>query len=319
MAKQADLPSSRMPDAPSKSAGRNTYETKTDADPQLTIVDAVRFTNEHARTPEPVCGTLQTLLGPHVGRSSKSGPAISFAHYAQGATRGRTGVDALTAIVFDFDHLSAPTARSVVQRVHQRQLAYHLYSSFSHRLGGRDDCCFRLILLPSRPVTSLEYPTVWQTVDQWLGGQADRKARDVARIWFTPACPTEGLSRAIVDNRAGQTVCIDEVLAQVAMRQSTSPQRSSAPTPITLRPGLARRAAQHRLNNDPFVRTRAAQQLQACITETRATRIQCPRCGRASVWFWLSPTSKRTASCNHRKTCGWFGFLDTLLTFAGGH
>lgn len=287
-------------------------------DPARVPVPFVRFTNEHDTRPVADEAPLTEALGAHAVRDSKSGEAVSFCRYAPGARRGRAGVQVLTAVVFDLDHLSAEDAREVVRRLRERGLAYLLYTSFSHRLAGDDDCCFRVVLLPSRPIAPGEYGPLWTAVDTDLGGHADRKARDVARLWFTPACPPERLPLAAREHREGMPVNVDAVLARMR-EQSRRPQRPRRDTPpVRARRGLARQVARHRLNHDPAVRERAARHLDARLTDTRATGILCPQCGRPSVWFWLAPERRRTASCNHRNSCGWWGFLDTLLELAGG-
>ena len=96
------------------------------------------------------------------------------------------------------------------------------------------------------------------------------------------------------------------------------PQPRRTLPPVSARPDRARRIAQHRLNHDPEVRERAALRLEARIAGGKASRIRCPQCGRLSVWFWLNPDDCRTASCNHQNSCGWWGFLDTLLDLSGG-
>jgi hypothetical protein len=287
-------------------------------DPATHRVPFVRFTCEHDTLPQPGDAPLGDVLPTHAARSTKSGEAVSFCRYTPGARRGRSGVQTLTAVVFDLDHLSAELARGIVRRLRERELAYLLYTSFSHRVGGTDDCCFRVVLLPSRAILPREYPEVWASVDADLGGHADRRARDVARLWFTPACPAERLPLATRELRPGRSVDVEGVLADAQRKASRPPRPRRIIDPVRARPGLALQLARHRLNHDPTVRERAALHLDARLTETRAVGIPCPQCGRPSVWFWLAPTRRRTASCNHRKSCGWWGFLDTLLDLAGG-
>ncbi len=285
-------------------------------DPRRVIVDAVRFRNEQDRLPEPVSGSIARLVGRHVVRPEKSGPALSFARYASGAQRGKAGVLALTALVFDYDHLAAEEARGVVGALRQHGLSYLLYSSFSHGVGGPDDCCFRVVLPVSRPIPPDEVLHTWAAVDQALGGHADPRARDLARLWYLPACPPERQGLAVLDLQVGHPVDVDMALDHRAPPTPSPPSRAR-PT-LRVRPGRALQVARRRLNTDPAVRQEAAVRLQAQLTETRATHITCPSCGRPSAWFWLDPSVRRTASCNHRKTCGWWGFLDTLLASGAG-
>lgn len=46
----------------------------------------------------------------------------------------------------------------------------------------------------------------------------------------------------------------------------------------------------------------------------RICRAPCPRCGAASVMWWVHPQTAAAAGarCDHEKTCGWYGWLDQL-------
>lgn len=305
-------------------AARATEDDDHDADPAPAlrlherVVSFVTFADEHDRRPVPRTARLTEALPRHVARPGKSGPAVSFVVYAPGADRGNDGVRELTMVVFDFDHLAADAARQVIRELRGRGWAHLVYSSFSHRLRGDDDICFRVVLPVCRPVLPHEHAALWASVNRDLGGLADRKARDLARLWFIPACAAERLAQAVYEIREGFALDVDAMLA----RQPPTPAAPAPPRrpvmPIAARAVVARRVAQARLNNDPAIRERAALRLDAQLTETKATRIACPMCGRPSVWFWLDPQRRRTASCNHVNSCGWWGFLDTLLDLAGG-
>lgn len=275
------------------------------------------FASQHDNRPLPRTATLAHALGRHVARPTKSGAAVSFAIYAEGARRGNDGVVAVTALVFDLDHLPAAQARAVVRALRERGWAYLLYSSHSHRAGGPDDCCFRVVLPLSRPALPAEYPGLWAGVNAALGGRADPMARDLARVWFTPSCPEERLAMAVYEFRDGIPVDVDAFAVSPEPPPGRPEPRRTLPA-VSARPDRARRIAQHRLNQDPGVRERAAERLEARIAGGKASRIRCPLCARPSVWFWLNPHNCRTASCNHKNSCGWWGFLDTLLDLSGG-
>lgn len=275
----------------------------------------VRFADELDTVPDAQDDLVPRALPAHVARATKKGtPAVSFVEYAPGERRGKKGVRAITALVFDFDHLPTERARAVVTRLRQLAVAYLLYSSFSHRVKGEEDNCFRVLLPLDRAVTPAEYPRLWAAFDSDLGGHADPKARDVARIWYVPACPSDRLAAAVYEHRDGPSLDVDTLLdgsRTVPDDDGPPPRRPLAP--VSVRFDQARRVAQHRLNHDPSVRERAAERLDARIGTARASRVACPKCGRRSVWFWLDPRRKKTATCNHRNSCGWWGHLDRLL------
>lgn len=275
----------------------------------------VRFADELDTVPEAQEDVVRHALPAHVVRATKRGtPAVSFVEYAEGERRSKLGVHAVTALVFDFDHLPTERARAVVTRLRQLAVAYLLYSSYSHRAKGVEDNCFRVVLPLNRPVTPNEYPELWSAFNSDLGGHADPKARDVARLWYVPACPADRLTFAIYEDRDGPPLDVDGLLvgSRLVPDDDGPPPRPPF-TPVAVRFDLARHLAQQRLNNDPGIRERAAERLEAKVGATRATQIGCPGCGRASVWFWLDPRRKKTATCNHRKSCGWWGHLDALL------
>ncbi len=285
------------------------------------VMAYVHFDNELDAIPRPDAAPLPRALRRHIERALKKGtPAVSFATYAEGAGRGKAGVTSVTALVFDFDHLPAAVARAIVSALRRLGYAYLLYTSFSHKTAGDDDNCFRVVLVLSRPLSAREYAKVWSALDSDLGGHADRKARDVARLWYIPACPAERLHLAVYEHRDGHAVDVDGVLAgpRLVPEDDAPPTPRRPLPPVPVRMDQARRVAQYRLNNDPEVRERAAQRLGARVGAVSAKEIPCPACGRSSVWFLIDPRRKRKAACSHRKTCGWSGFLDALLDAACG-
>lgn len=276
----------------------------------------VRFADELDTVPAAEADTVLRALPVHQVRALKKGtPAVSFVRYAEGERRGKKGVVAVTALVYDFDHLPTERARAIVTRLRQLGVAYLLYSSYSHRSKGDDDNCFRVVVPLSRELLPAEYPAAWAAFDSDLGGHADPKARDVARLWFVPACPAERLVLAVYEYRDGEPLDVDRLLdgQRTVPDDDGPPPRKLPASPVAARFDLARRVAQHRLNSDPGVRERAAERLEGRIGASRATQMACPGCGRRSVWFFLDPRRKKTAACNHRNSCGWWGHLDALL------
>lgn len=93
---------------------------------QPLVLRIARFANRRARTPLPENATWQdfakTLCAATPARSDKDGPLFSPAIYAEGSTRGNAGVQALTAVVLDFDGGETPAqvlARTAALRGNQ--------------------------------------------------------------------------------------------------------------------------------------------------------------------------------------------------------
>ena len=186
------------------------------------------FPGERATKPIPWSGSLLDLVGRrHQPRARKQGmKTFSAAVYAEGAKRGNAGVEEITALVLDFDHLTSESAEGVYRAT--RPWAHVAYTSFSHRLGGDDDCCFRVVLFLTRPLKPAEFDAVWTFADAELGALADRDARDLARIWYLPSCPPERMALARITSGDGVLLDVDAILAD-----APRPARAGSPSPPT--------------------------------------------------------------------------------------
>ncbi|MDP2305529.1 MAG: hypothetical protein Q8P18_05840 [Pseudomonadota bacterium] len=283
-------------------------------------LDFTTFEGETDTRPGPNHGTLLEAFPRHVARDEKRGAeAVSLARYRPGARRGSKGIEVATGIGLDFDHLPTERASAVVSRLDELGLASLVVSTFSHQAGGDDDNCFRVLLHVSRPVRVAEYARVHGAVNVDLGGLADPKAKDAARLWYRPTCPAAREASAIYRWKDGAALDVDGLLERRLV-----PEDGPA-TPTIRRPlrnvnapyDAARQLAMHRLNTEPSVRRNAAEALHAKVRDNRADGIPCPRCARRSVWFWLNPGEMKTARCDHLNSCGWWGRLDELLDAAG--
>jgi len=193
------------------------------------VLIGTTFDNEKDREPKPFLGPVSTLLGHHRTRKRKGGtPAFSLATYAEGAKRGNAGVGEITAMVFDFDHLSSAVAEQVHR--HLEGWAHVAYSSYSHFAKGDDDCCFRAVLFTTRPIQPDEYPVVWREVNELLGGWADRQATDLARIWYVPACPNSRKRFAWLHHEDGSLLDVDGLLEAAGVTGVGEPA-SKPPSP----------------------------------------------------------------------------------------
>ena len=74
-----------------------------------------------------------------------------------------------------------------------------------------------------------------------------------------------------------------------------------------------KRALRIALDDDPAVRERAGLMLGGQIRRGCATKVRCPSCGRASVWWALRPETCGAAFCDHRGSCGWAGPIWKLI------
>ncbi len=80
----------------------------------------------------------------------------------------------------------------------------------------------------------------------------------------------------------------------------------------SLSPHDQQRIKKYKEMNSKEAREKKASDLGATITDGVARKIKCPSCGRKTVWFGIDPEPKKSAECNHKNSCGWFGFVNNL-------
>jgi putative DNA primase/helicase len=189
-------------------------------------VAGVLFTDERSKVPVPHQGPILTLIGSrHQPRTDKRGcGAFSLVRYSPGVTRGKRNVVDVHGVVLDYDHLVADEANRLRELLRGR--AYVLYTSFSHRAKGADDCCLRVILFPTRPMTPAEFERVWSGVNEELGRLADAHTRDASRIWYLPACPPERMANARFEVRDGELLDVEDMLSRSATAAPTQAPRA---------------------------------------------------------------------------------------------
>lgn len=185
---------------------------------------------------------VSSIFGPHKYNYTEklSVPAFSPAEYPDGATRASRNVSRLWAFVADVDHVDRETALATLRRVHEAGLAAVAYSTWSH---AGDPWRFRVVNPLTRPVTPVEWPAFWATMNRAYGGVCDPKCIDPARLYFGPYAPagTEAENfRHVFD---GAAIDVDRVLAAATSSPLLAPQPPMALTKLT-RDGLERYAKQ---------------------------------------------------------------------------
>lgn len=235
-------------------------------------------------------------------------PAWCPARFRAGGRRCKADVIDVSCLVLDYDDgpgmdpALAPWADVTVL----------VATSWSHTEAHPK---FRLILPLAEPVPADQWDRVWRWAHDRSGALADKACSDASRMYYLPARPH---AWAPYESRR---VRLDGPLLHVrveappggARARPAPPSRPVAAVPTS----RLRRVAQERLKHDVSTRHRAAAHLGASICgdgpDQRAEDIACPHCGRPSVWFYIAPRKQVTASCQHRESCGWWGFLDQLL------
>ena len=224
-----------------------------------------------------------------------------------GGVRRNSAFRFASVIALDVEH--GPTTREAHALF--RPWFHVIYTTWSHR---PDDHRFRVVLPLARDVDADEYRLLWGWLAAMLGGGADQQTKDLARALFLPASRPDGTRAGAKAWQDAPLLDPDLALPDARARLHPLPQTPRPPKPpVTVAFGAGRREARLALATDADTRRRAGEHLDGRIAGSRAEDIVCPRCGRASVWFWLDPVKMKTARCKHQKSCAWWGHLDALL------
>lgn len=243
-------------------------------------------------------------------RDKRKLPAWSPATLRPGTRRGNDNVDEVSCIVLDYDD-GTPVDDAVAPWT---EWAFIVHTSWSHTA---ELAKFRLVVPLARPVPAKAWRWVWSWAASRAAGKIDGACKDASRLYFLPARRGEGPTMSRVQEGA---FCDPEWWAQSPESWAAAGRSTEAlaarirlvERPSTVSWGKGVHEARHRLKVDPEARRRAADLLGAATTSERAWGIPCPRCGRNSVWFLLEPDRMASAACNHRNSCGWFGWIDEL-------
>lgn len=141
-------------------------------------------------------------------REKKDGPAFSGAEYKPGTTRSDSNVVRLHLAIFDIDYGDRDAFEAKCLELNWQGILYstHLHTAKAPR--------FRAVFRPSRPILPNEWKAIWPLMNELLGGDADRAARDLSRMYFLPSAPAATEKQAFVKLLDGANpVDIDKLLA----------------------------------------------------------------------------------------------------------
>lgn len=112
-------------------------------------------------------------------------PCWSPALYAANAKRANENVEAITALVYDFDH-AKERPEIVSTRLRKVGVMFALHTTWSHRPS---EPRYRVILFLSRPLIPQEYTAAWENGLRLIGyySGVDRQARNISRHYALPA------------------------------------------------------------------------------------------------------------------------------------
>jgi hypothetical protein len=187
------------------------------------------------------------------------------------------------------------------------QWALILHTSWSHRPEHHK---FRAVLPLDQDLRKEEYPAAWRWAEEHCGRTIDRHCKDISRAWVLPACDLEDPAH----QRYFESRVVRAPLLRVDDIMKWAPEDNVVP----IRPALRLHPVSvpgdlHQLHLDPDARAELGHALGGVVSDDAVRLVECPRCRRDAVWWWLDPTRQLNAYCNHRKSCGWKGPVAALL------
>jgi hypothetical protein len=217
-------------------------------------------------------------------------------------TRSNAGVEAVNCIVLDMDKgITWDEAVPAWAALHHAMVA-HTTISHCNLHGAR----FRIILPLATPCPADIWPRLWQWAYERSGRTADKAAKDASRIFYLNWTPlSESASQVFVQREE-----------PLAWRELTLPK----PREVK-RVRVARHTPRHApvvggdlLNQCAKAREEKGYALGGVSNGKTISKMTCPGCGRASLWFWIEPHGMLKAKCNHENSCGHTAWLDQLRT-----
>ena len=155
-------------------------------------LDIVLYSSLTDTVPQPRTVRWHELandLAEHEERTTKDGPGWSATVYRLASTRGKGGVEDITAVVLDIDH-EEPLWSLLDGLEYVAHTTWKHHASDEHAdCRGRSDCPHWRIVLPlERPVGLADWEEFRNRVRVWLCPNADEGAKDAPRFFWLPTC-----------------------------------------------------------------------------------------------------------------------------------
>lgn len=200
-------------------------------------------------------GDLSEILTTHVERESKDGPLWSPVSYREGATRCSAGVEALYALVLDFDDGTAPELLTPAWE----HLAYVIHSSHS---STPEHPKWRAVFPLQEPVPAPLWPSVYASLAEELAhGHCDPSCKDASRIYYLPSNPPRTVPFAAI--HAGTWRGIPSAARTELPRQVQLEALAARVRPVEAPRGVAPVAGEP-AELDPGVAAKAEAYLESC-------------------------------------------------------
>ena len=212
-------------------------------------------------------------------------PAWSPALYSQGERRANKNVQAITALVYDYD--STTTApETIIGTLSQRGLRFAVYTTWSHTPQKPR---YRVVLFLSRSLSPFEYERAWPRGLSFIGlsDGVDEQAKDISRNYILPV-RRDGFPYVGVFHD-GETVNTDGLLQEEPTLNLQTPiklDESSSST--TVEEILGRGAGKYKCAC-PFQSDSSAGSAFLRVTKDGRAFLQCTssRHAHAESQYWL--------------------------------
>lgn len=172
----------------------------------LDIVLYAELTDTAPQRRQPTWEELADGLSTHEVRTSKDGPGWSATVYQKRATRGKRGVEVVTALVLDIDH-EEPLWSLLDGLEYVAHTTWKHHASDEHEgCRGRSDCPHWRIVLPLlEPVKARDWDDFRNRARFWLCPNADESAKDAPRFFWLPTAQPD----TAYDTRRGRGRWLD--------------------------------------------------------------------------------------------------------------
>lgn len=153
----------------------------------LDIVLYAELTDTAPQRRQPTWGELADGLTSHEVRTTKDGPGWSATVYQSKATRGKRGVEVVTALVLDIDHEEPLwSLLDGLEYVAHTTWKHHARDEHEGCRGRRDCPHWRVIIPLLEPVKAEEWDEFRTRARFWLCPNADESAKDAPRFFWLP-------------------------------------------------------------------------------------------------------------------------------------
>ncbi len=233
-------------------------------------------------------------------------PLWSPASYDPKALRKKVNVRAVSCMVFDVDNGCPFSSHALFS-----DYRYYAHTTASHTESLHK---WRLVMPLKKEVPGEHWERAWHLgaalFKERTGTEIDPACKNSDRMYYVAQINAQTFDHL---GNAGSSY---EYL-ELDYKTAPKPKKRKKVVSFTGRKSVTARDGERKIKEslriEPAARSAAAAALNARISDNMARGIRCPQCQRETVWFFIDPNEKASASCNHQNSCAWFGSIFDLL------